>query len=188
MDRRATFLAAFVVLLLCAATLSGCATARAGWVGDWWVQTVQMTGPAGGYEMEVRYRAGAAGGGWEEGPAAPGDFSFYNKRLGASIYADSSCGKKYRDAALVVLSNHLTMGFDDVEMGAETELQLSDRAGLERLSTGRLDGVGVALATSVVKKGPCVFDMVLVASPDGFEQALTDYRRFRDGFDAEVRR
>ena len=188
MDRRATLLATVAALLLAPPALSGCATARAGWVGDWWVQTVEMKGPAGDYAMEVRYRAGPTGSDWAEGPAPPGDFSFYNKRLGATIYADSSCGKKYQDAPLTVLSNHLTMGFDDVEPGAETVLRLSDRAGLERLSTGRLDGVGVTLASSVVKKGPCVFDLVLVASPDGFEQALDDYRRFRDGFDAEVRR
>jgi len=168
--------------------LPGCQTARGGWVGDWWVQTVRLRGPAGGYEMEVRYRVGGTDGEWEEGPAPPGDFSFYNRRLGATIYADTSCGSKYQDAPLVILSNHLTMGFDDVELGRETELQLSDRAGLERLATGSLDGVGVALATTVLKKGPCVFDMVLVSAPDGFEEALEDYRHFRDGFHAETRR
>lgn len=168
--------------------LGGCATSRGGWVDNWWVQTVQVKGPQGAYEMEVRYRAGGTGSDWEEGPAPPGDFSFYNRRLAATIYADSSCGSKYQDAPLVILSNHLTMGFDDVELDRETELTLSDRAGLERVSTGSLDGVGVALATTVLKKGPCVFDMVLIAAPDRFDDALRDYRHFRDGFDAETRR
>ena len=184
MSRRTIALA----LALGALLLSGCQTGRGGWVGQWWVQNVRVQGPGGGYEMEVRYRAGGTGEGWEEGPAPPGDFSFYNRSLGATIYADSSCGRKYQDAPLVILSNHLTMGFDDVELEQETELTLSGRAGLERLATGSLDGVGVALATTVLKKGPCVFDMVLVAAPDGFERALRDYRHFRDGFDAETRR
>jgi len=184
--RRALLTAAAVALL--AAPLAGCATARsAGWVGSWWVQSVSIRHPDGSTgAQEVRYRAGDLGSGWEDGPAPPGDFAFYNPSLGATVYADTSCGRKYDDAPLHVLSNHLTMGFEDVERRSQTELELSGRAGLERLSAARLDGVPVSLATTVIKKGPCVFDLVLVSTQDGFERSLEDYRRFRDGFDAEV--
>jgi hypothetical protein len=176
------------LLALLPLLLAGCATGKGGWADSWWVQTVRIGGPKGDYDMEVRYRAGELGRGWSEGSAPPGDFAFYNAELGATVYADSSCGRKFHDASLKVLSNHLTMGFEQVEVLEQTGLTLSDRAALERLSRGSLDGVEVAMATSVVKKDPCVFDLVLVSAPPGFEAALEDYRRFRDAFDAEVRR
>lgn len=175
-------------LLIAAVMLAGCATARGGsWVGSWWVQSVEVKHAQGSPSViEVRYRAGDLGSGWQEGSAPPGDFAFYSASLGATIYADTSCGRKYPDAPLHTLSNHLTMGFEDVERLEQTELTLADRAALERLSAAKLDGVPVRLATSVIKKGPCVFDLVLVSSPGSFDRALEDYRRFRDGFDAEV--
>ena len=110
--------------------------------------------------------------------------AFYNQRYGATIYTDTSCGKKYKDAPLTILSNHLTMGFEDVEVTDQSTGMLSDRASLERIATGNLDGVPVRLASTVVKKGPCVFDLVLVSNPGQFEAALADYRVVRDGFDA----
>ena len=76
------------------------------------------------------------------------------------------------------------MGFQDVEVIEQSDGMLSDRASLERIASGNLDGVLVRLASTVVKKGPCVFDLVLVSNPAQFEAALADYRALRDGFDA----
>jgi hypothetical protein len=44
------------------------------------------------------------------------------------------------------------------------------------------------LATTVVKKDICVFDLILIARPDSFEAALADYRSLRDGFEARFER
>jgi len=176
--------------LLALAVLAGaCATAHGGsWSGSWWVQNVPMEGSGGVRTLQVRYRAGSLSSRWEASGSPPGDFAFYHPGLGATIYADSSCGSRYDDAPLNILTNHLTMGFEDLEVIEDSELNLSDRAGLERISHAQLDGVPVRVASSVIKKGPCVFDMILVASPGGFDAALRDYRDFRDGFDARVGR
>ena len=48
--------------------------------------------------------------------------------------------------------------------------------------------VAVSLALTVLRKGPCVFDLVLISPPDGFDSSLTDYRAFVDGFEARVLR
>lgn len=178
---RARVLAAAGVLVL----LSGCATTSGSWSGGWWVRPVTIEGPEGRSVNMLRYRTAAPTEGWSEGEAPPGDYAFYNRRFGATIYADSSCGKKYDDSPLSVLSNHLTMGFDNVEEIEETEGMLSGRASLERLSNAQLDGVPVQLASTVVKKGPCVFDLILVSHPSHFDAALSDYRSIRDGFEAQ---
>lgn len=177
--------------LLTLALLAGCATSRGsgGWSHGWWEQAIPIDGPDGAnHTMVMRYRGADLTEGWAPAAAPPGDFAYYNERLGATVYADTSCGKRFDDAPLTVLSNHLTMGFQDVETETETLLTLGGRDGLERVSTASLDGVRVALASTVIKKGPCVFDLVLIAAVPGFEESLRDYRSFRDGFDAEYDR
>ncbi|MCP4868780.1 MAG: hypothetical protein GY898_08680 [Proteobacteria bacterium] len=177
------------LLILVLAT--GCATSRGGgaWSNGWWVQTIPIEGPDGAnHTMVMRYRGADMADGWAPASAPPGDFAYYNERLGATVYADTSCGKRFDDAPLTVLSNHLTMGFQDVRIEEETTLTLGGRDGLERISSAALDGVPIGLASTVIKKGPCVFDLVLIAPPTAFEQSLRDYRDFRDGFDAEYDR
>jgi len=167
---------------------SGCATTGGSFKDGWFTRTITFDGPAGKTSQQLRYRTATAPAGWGTGEAPPGDFAYYNARLGATVYADSSCGKKYDDSPLTVLSNHLTMGFQDVRIEEETTLTLGGRDGLERISSAALDGVPIGLASTVIKKGPCVFDLVLIAPPTAFEQSLRDYRDFRDGFDAEYDR
>jgi hypothetical protein len=167
---------------------SGCATTNGSFKAGWFTRTIHLEGPAGRSSQTLRYRTGPAQAGWGIGPAPPGDFAYYNASLGATVYADSSCGKKYDDSPLTVLSNHLTMGFEDVEQVDQSAGELSGRGSLERISKANLDGVPVMLATTVVKKDICVFDLILIARPDSFEAALADYRSLRDGFEARFER
>jgi len=167
---------------------SGCATTQGSFESGWFVRPIKLEGPSGSSSQTLLYRTGPAPSGWGEGDAPPGDFAFYNASLGATVYADSSCGKKYDDSPLTVLSNHLTMGFEEVEQLEQSEGELSGRGSLERISSARLDGVPVRLATTVVKKDICVFDLILIARPEGFEAALSDYRTLRDGFEARFER
>ena len=136
----------------------------------------------------MSYRAGALEAPWTPARDFTADFSFYNSGIGATIYGDTSCGKRYEDAPLTVLINHLVLGFTDVATVSQQERELAARGAMERVATGSLDGVTVSLALTVLRKGPCVFDLVLISPPDGFESSLTDYRAFVDGFEARVRR
>jgi len=188
MGRPASTLGLLLVLVL---LLGGCATGRSngGWSDGWWKRAVPIDGPDGAnHTMVLRYRGADIAEGWAPAAAPPGDFAYYNERLGATVYADTSCGKRFDDAPLTVLSNHLTMGFADLDIQSETTLTVGDRESLERVSTAALDGVPVGLASTVLKKGPCVFDLILIAPTSGFEESLADYRAFRDGFDAEYER
>ncbi len=173
------------LLLLCA-LLSACATtsgSRGGLKDGWFTQNVPIEGPEGRGSIFVRYTA-AMPPGWQAGMAPPGDFAFYSPSLGASLYADSSCGKRYSDAPLNVLANHLVMGFADLSDVAQQELMLDGRAAVERTARATLDGVPVALAVTVLKNGPCVFDLVYVGAPEHAEQGIAAFRTFRDGFRA----
>jgi hypothetical protein len=176
-------LAASLLLL----ALPGCATtgsSRGSLNKDgWFAQNVDLEGPDGRGSVRVLYTA-AHPKGWQAGMTPPGDFAFYNPALGASLYADTSCGKRYQDAKLTVLANHLVMGFADLHDVDEQELMLDGRAALERTASGTLDGVPVALGLTVLKNGPCVFDLVYIGHPDHRDEGLTAFRAFRDGFQA----
>lgn len=173
--------------LLLVALLAGCATTggSGGLQNGWYVQAVELEGPRGRGSVTLRYTAQLPEG-WEQGPADPGDFAFYRPSLGATLYADTSCGRRYHDAPLNVLANHLMMGFEDVADVTQADLVLDHRAALERTATASLDGVPVQIGLTVLKKGPCVFDLVYVGHPDHAEEGLAAFRTFRDGFRARV--
>ncbi len=42
----------------------------------------------------------------------------------------------------------------------------------------------MTLGLTVLKKGPCVFDLVYVGHPDHRDAGLEAFRTFRDGFQA----
>ncbi len=159
-------------------------SARAEYRDGWWSRAVGE----GDRKLLVSYRGGDMTSEWATARDHAADFSFYNPRLGATIYGDTSCGKRYEDAPLTVLINHQVMGFTDVETVSQTDQELSARGALERIATGRLDGVAVSLGLTVIRKGPCVFDLVLIAPAAGFDEGLADYRAFVSGFEARVRR
>jgi hypothetical protein len=166
----------------------GCTTPRGTFEGGWFVRPIKLQGPSGHFSHTLGYRIGTPNSDWEQAPTPPGDFAYYNASLGATLYTNSSCGKRYDDSPLSVLSNHLTMGFENVEQLDQQEGVLAQRKSLERISTAELDGVPVVLASTVVKKDICVFDLILIAHPTGFDQALAEYRGLRDGFEARFER
>ncbi len=176
------------ITLLTLLFMGGCAgtpaSSRAELKDGWWHRAVGE----GDRKLIVSYRAGDVAGGWSVNRDHSADFSFYNARLGATIYGDTSCGKRYEDAPLTVLINHQVMGFQGVQTVSQTAQDLSARGALERIATGELDGVPVSLGLTVIRKGPCVFDMVLISPPADFEAGLVDYRAFVAGFEARVSR
>ncbi len=155
---------------------AGCVTtqARSRTTSDGW--TVQRVPDGSDKGKEVAWRAGEPGDEWVRDSARTADFAWVHRRAPATIYGDSTCGKRYDDVPLTVLINHLTFGFDDLRTESQEEMALAGRAGLRRVFSASLDGLPVKLASTVVKKGPCIFDLVYVtADPQGFKDALPDY-------------
>lgn len=169
------------------ALLSGCATTSgAKQTSDGWY--VRMV-PAGGKDMRVSWITGSPGGAWSRDPARTADVAWTHDGLAATIYGDTTCGKRYDDVPLTVLVNHLTLGFTDMETQEQVELDIAERGGLRRIFTAQLDGRPIKLASTVVKKGPCIFDLVYVtARPDRFDDGWDAYQAVVDGLTIRVAR
>jgi len=130
------------------------------------------------------YQVGDLPGGWREGDPAAADMAFVHGGLGATIYIDNSC-RKYRDASLNVLANHLFFGFEDVDVLRQDIRGLDGREALVRVAEARLDGVLVRLAIAVSKRDSCIFDAVLIAPKDSFDPAFEDFEALLMGFHVE---
>lgn len=107
---------------------------------------------------------------------------FRNKELGATISTDSFCDDAYDDAQLPVLTKHLLGGIEDIHIMEQKTLMLDGRAALRSVMAGKMDGVPIRLSTVVVKKNECLFDFYLVSSPEKYEQAVSDFKVFYEGF------
>lgn len=168
--------------------VAGCAATSAQWSDGWFVRSVTLPVDGADQKAIVRWKAGLPRSGWEDARDRAADFSFWNRDLGATLYGDTTCGERYDDAPLTVLANHLFFGFVDLKTERHEEFDLGGRSALRKVATGTLDGQPVRIGATVVKKGPCIFDLVLVAPPDAFASAEPAWSAFVDGFDARIDR
>lgn len=133
------------------------------------------TGARAARRLEGRYTLASPGADWRSIPAGGADHAWFNDSLGASIYADSNCGKHFEDGVLDDLSTHLTAGIASGAPLREERLILADRDALLRISDGALDGVPVRIGSVVLNKDACTYDLVMVSPPGEFEAGWKDF-------------
>ena len=177
----------FAVLLGLLLVLGGCATTQgARQTSDGWM--VRMV-RAGNTEHKVSWITGSPGASWQRDPARTADVAWTHRDLAATIYSDTTCGSRYDDVPLTVLVNHLTFGFEDLKTEEQVEVDLAVLGALRRVFSATLDGRPVKLASTVIKKGPCIFDLVYVtAQPDRFTDGWDAYMAVLDGLAIRVAR
>ncbi len=159
-------------LLLALATLAGCSHRRGNFAD-------------GRYsDGETVYVVGELPSPWMQASRQPADVAYARLDVGASIYVDNSC-RRYKDATLHILANHLFFGFDDIEVQSQELMEIDGREALRRTVSARLDGVAVVLGVTVIKKNNCIFDLVLVSPRDAFEDTYEEYVEFVDAFHVE---
>ncbi len=129
---------------------------------------------------DVDYELGLPGEGWQQVKLKTADVAWFNDTLGATLLVNSHC-EGVQDAPLAALANELMIGMTDREVVGENVVPFARREGLERVATGKLDGVARTLAMFVLKKDGCVYDVVFEAAPERFDDGLPAYRRVRDG-------
>lgn len=178
---------ALATLTVVSAVMLSCTATRGRWADGWYSEQLLLKGAGSSKKLELRYHPGELGSSWLESPSAAGDVAFYSEDLGATIYADSSCGARYEDAPLPVLLNHLLFGFTEVQLNDERDSLLAGRASLTREATARLDGVQVEVSATVTKNGPCVFDLVFIGPPGSLQEGHSHYETFLSGLAVEYR-
>lgn len=134
----------------------------------------------------VAYDVGQPGAGWKEVTLPTANAAWHNPDLGAALLVNSHCDG-VGDAPLEGLTSDLMMGMTEREILSQEKVPWSKREALHSVATGKLDGVPRKLEMFVLKKDGCVYDIVLDAAPERFEQARAAFERVRAGFDVDAR-
>ena len=133
--------------------------------------------------LEGNYQLGDPGSSWRVVKSGGADFAYRDTGNAAVIYADSNCGARFEDSKLEDLATHLSFGVRMGEPKDERRFELDGRSAYSMRAVGELDGGPIELATTVLKKDLCVYDIVLIA-PRGerFEAAHAGYQSAVSGF------
>lgn len=133
-------------------------------------------------QLEGKYRIGSPGAGWVSVAPGGADHAWLNEAAGASLYTDSNCGSRFREARVEDLATELTAGFRDTLQDLEITRTIGPREGIVRAHTGRLDGVPVRFGIAVVNHDWCTYDFVLIAPPGKLDELWPAYEAVLDGF------
>jgi hypothetical protein len=123
-------------------------------------------------KREGAYALGEPGEGWQRVEAGGADHAWYHPALGASLYSDANCGRRFEDRPLPDLARSLLSGIATEAPGPGRSLEIDGREAWQATVAGRLDGVAVQLAVGVLKKDGCTYDVVYVALPERFDAGL----------------
>lgn len=134
------------------------------------------------YMRKGSYRVGPLPATWVRQPFNYKSLLFVHSKLGSTISTNAFCGENFDDASLEVLARHLYIDIEKVKVLSQREQMIDRRRSLWTIWSGRLDGVPVQLETVSIKEHNCLFDFYYVASPEQFEAAEKDFRRFVEGF------
>ena len=125
--------------------------------------------------LEGRYSTDHPGKAWNSVEAGGADRAWWHKVTGATLYTDSNCEAAYTDSSLSRLARAQSAAIDGAVLREAKEHSLSDRAAYTAIFDGRVDGVAVSVTPTVMKKGNCIYDFVLVAPVTNSEEVSRDY-------------
>jgi hypothetical protein len=134
-----------------------------------------------------RLEVPAPTGGWKAAPAREGGVAYHHAKAGGTIAANRTC-EDVEDVPLDVLTNHLLIGVEERKEASRRPLTVAGRGALRTRLDGKIDGVPVGLDLVVLKKDGCVYDLMLVGSPQRVEALAPEFERFVARFAPEARR
>lgn len=108
------------------------------------------------------------------------DLAFQSERTASIISVNSACRPNFESPSQTLreFTNLLFLGISDVTRREERDLTLQDIPALQTTISGKMNGETMTLRTVIVRKGPCVYDLMYVARPDFFAQNEKDFEGF----------
>lgn len=108
------------------------------------------------------------------------DVSFQSKKTASIISLNSACRPTYETSEqdLKAFTNQLLLGISDITLRAEKYLTVQKTPALETTLQGTLNGESMVLKTVVLRRGPCIYDLMYVARPQYFNENERDFAHF----------
>jgi hypothetical protein len=103
--------------------------------------------------------------------------AFRAPSLGAGIGLRADCNGP-ESGPLPAVARHLFFGLIDKRIEAREVVSVADTRGVRTRLNARLDDRPVTVDGVTVRRGPCLYDFVVVAPPEHFEEARLDFDAF----------
>jgi hypothetical protein len=128
------------------------------------------------------FRFAAPADGWRRIDATSAPLAYRHDGHAATMMVNARCGEDGPDVPLVALHNHLFLTFTEREVQSQEVVPFDDREALHTVLTAKLDGVPMHYDVWVLKKDGCVYDLLLMAPAQTFDQARGDFQAVVRGF------
>lgn len=134
---------------------------------------------------DTSYRIGILSDDWQRVSTDRGDIFFWNSAKKASITVNSVCDSNKLKYNLNALSESLVTGIRDKEMIKRDEIEIDGTDALYSEYEGIYDDRHIGIATIVLKKDKCVYDLSYSTLADSFNSHLEEYLEFSADFEVK---
>lgn len=110
------------------------------------------------------------------------DVAFRHPERPGTIAVFSACEGLER-GPLRILARRLFFGLKEREMVAQTPVSVDGAEAMRTVVRGVLEGRPVVVESVVVRRGDCVYDMVLTAPPDSYPSLRADFEGMAAGWE-----
>jgi hypothetical protein len=130
----------------------------------------------------VAFRVGPTPATWRRIEVSHAALAFRDDGRDATIAVSGRCGVDGEDVPLSALTQHLFLSFTEREILEQKVVPLNGREAMNTVLSAKLDGVPKKFDVWVLKKDGCVYDFLYIVRPDRFDQGVTEFDRFVQGF------
>lgn len=115
-----------------------------------------------------------------ETPTEVSDVAYQSRKTASIISLNSACRPtlSHDQQDLRSLTNLLFLGMTNVSYRNEQGLELQGTPALQTTIRGRLNAEDMMLRTIVLRRGPCIYDLLYLARPNHFADQELDFSHF----------
>jgi hypothetical protein len=108
--------------------------------------------------------------------------AFRDDAAESTVLVNARCGKDSDDVPLQALMQHLFIMFTERETLEQKIVPMDGREAMHTVLRAKLDGVPKMFDAYVLKKDGCVYDFVVISTPDRFDANRQVFENFVAGF------
>ena len=139
-------------------------------------------GLSGAHARKVDYQFEPPGKPWVKSRAKGADFAYRNPTLNAGIIISRRCEEGIAEPPLKILFRHLFIDFEKQNITKQRQFELDGKQALLTELTAEYGGERFKFISVITKRKTCVYDLLLVAPPDRFDEVRGDFEKLLNSF------
>lgn len=128
------------------------------------------------------YKIGRLNDNWNKVSTDKGDLFFVSKANDATINVNSVCSSTKINSSLYSLSQSLLIGLKQKKLLRRNSIHIDDEEALLLIHSAKLGDIELKIATVVLVKGGCVYDVTYSNIGNSFDLYFKDFMEFIGNF------